>query len=62
MFFLFYWFFDNLSIISKLGLIKNDPKIFSKRGSTCWFIALIVELILFIKNMIINVYIIINNK
>lgn len=53
-FFLLYWFFDNLSILSKLGLINLDTKLMGKRGSTCWFIALLATLILTIKNIILN--------
>jgi hypothetical protein len=53
-FFGIYWFFDNLSILSKLGLITVDAKEMGKRGATCWFIALLSTFILCIKNIIIN--------
>lgn len=53
-FFLFYWLFDNLSILTKLGLLKMDAKELSKRGSSCWFIALLSTLILTIKNILLN--------
>lgn len=54
-FFLLYWFFDNLSILSKIGLIKLDAKKMGKNGSTCWFIALLSAVVLCIKNIIVNV-------
>jgi hypothetical protein len=56
LFFLFYWFFDNLNIIAKLGLLKKDPKLFSTKASTCWFIALVADLLVCIKNIIINIH------
>lgn len=49
---MFYWFFDNLSILSKLGLISVDSKEMGKKGSTCWFIALVATFVLTIKNII----------
>ena len=53
-FFMLYWFFDNLSILSKLGIINVDTKNMGKKGSTCWFIALISTLILTLKNLLRN--------
>lgn len=53
-FFLLYWLFDNLSILSKLGILKFDTKEMAKKGATCWFIALLATFILSIKNIIVN--------
>jgi hypothetical protein len=61
-FFLLYWFFDNLNILSRLGLINKDPKEFSRKGSACWFIALIADLLICLKNILISMYKITNNK
>ena len=52
--FFLYWIFDNLAILSKLKILSFDPKSLSKRGSTCWFIALLSTLILTLKNLVIN--------
>lgn len=53
-FFLLYWLYDNLNILSKLGLLKMDAKELAKKGSTCWFIALLATFVLTIKNIVIN--------
>lgn len=53
-FFLLYWFFDNLSILSKLNLIAVDSKEMGKKGATCWFIALISTLMLTIRSITLN--------
>jgi hypothetical protein len=50
-FFMLYWFFDNLSILSKLGIINVDTKNMGKKGSTCWLIALLSTLILTLINL-----------
>lgn len=49
-----YWFFDNVSILSKLGILNQDAKSFAKKGATCWFIALVASLVLCLKNIITN--------
>lgn len=54
MFFLLYWLFDNLSILTKLGLLSLDAKDLGKKGATCWFIALLATLALTIKNIVLN--------
>jgi hypothetical protein len=53
-FFAFYWFFDNLNILSKLKILKQDPKQMAKIGSTFWLLALVVNLILLIKSLYSN--------
>lgn len=49
--FMAYWFFDNLSILSKIKIISRDPKPFSKIGATFWLIALVVNLIVVVKDI-----------
>lgn len=53
--FMAYWFFDNLSILSKIKIINKEPKPFSKIGATFWLIALIVNLIVVLKDIVANV-------
>lgn len=50
-FFLLYWFFDNLNILSKIKIISQDPKKMAKIGSTFWLLALLTNLILLFKNL-----------
>ena len=52
--FLLYWLFDNLAILSKIKVITMDTKALGKKGATFWFIALLAQLILTIKNIIVN--------
>lgn len=53
-FFLLYWFFDNLNILSKIKLLDFDPKKMAKIGSTFWLIALVTNLILLVRNLLAN--------
>ena len=50
-FFLLYWFFDNLNILSKIKILNQDPKKMAKIGSTFWLIALLTNLLLLFKNL-----------
>ena len=51
-FFGLYWIFDNLAILRKIGVISGESKVMSKKGATCWLLALIANLILTIKKLI----------
>ena len=50
-FFLLYWFFDNLNILSKIKILNQDPKKMAKIGSTFWLLALLTNLLLLFKNL-----------
>ena len=52
--FFFYWIFDNLAILSKIKVLSFETKPLSRKGASCWFIALLATLILTIKNYIVN--------
>ena len=49
--FLLYWFFDNISILSTIKVLKRDPKQFGKYGMTFWFIALVSTLVLTLRDL-----------
>jgi hypothetical protein len=53
-FFLLYWFFDNLNILSKIKILGQDPKRMAKLGATCWLLALLTNLLLLIRNLLSN--------
>lgn len=53
-FFLLYWFFDNLNILSKIKILKEDPKKMGKIGATFWLLALLTNLVLLAKNLLAN--------
>ncbi len=53
-FFLLYWFFDNLNILSKIKIMTQDPKRMAKLGATCWLLALLTNLILLVRNLLSN--------
>lgn len=53
-FFGLYWVFDNLSILSKIKIINQDAKSHGKTGATFWFLALICNLIVVVKDIITN--------
>lgn len=53
-FFLLYWFFDNLNILSKIKILGQDPKKMAKIGATCWLLALLTNLILLARNLLAN--------
>jgi hypothetical protein len=55
-FFALYWIFDNLNILSRLGLLKVNAKTMGERGAACWFVALLATLVLTLKNIILRVY------
>lgn len=43
-FFGLYWYFDNLVILKTVKFLQGDFKQDGKRGSTCWLIALLLNL------------------
>jgi peroxin-11B len=51
-FFLLYWFFDNLNILSKLKIFNQDPKQMAKLGASFWLLGLLTNLVLLIKNLV----------
>lgn len=53
-FFLFYWLFDNLNILSKIKILNYDSKQMAKIGASFWLLGLLTNLILLIKNLISN--------
>jgi hypothetical protein len=53
-FFLLYWLFDNLNILSKIKIIDQDAKKLVKWGAIFWLLALATNLVLLIKNLVIN--------
>lgn len=53
-FFLLYWFFDNLNILSKIKILSEDPKRMAKIGATFWLLALLTNLLLLAKNLLAN--------
>lgn len=53
-FFLLYWFFDNLNILSKIKILSEDPKRMAKIGATFWLLALVTNLVLLFKNLASN--------
>lgn len=55
-FFLLYWFFDNLNILSKIKILQQDPKKMAKIGSTFWLLALVTNLVVLIKNLHSNIH------
>ena len=55
-FFLLYWFFDNLNILSKIKILSHDPKKMAKWGSTFWLLALVTNLALLIRNLMANTH------
>lgn len=53
-FFLLYWFFDNLNILSKIKILNEDPKRMARIGASFWLLALVTNLVLLLKNLIAN--------
>ena len=53
-FFVLYWFFDNLNILSKIKILDQDAKKWGKWGATFWLLALATNLVLLIKNLLSN--------
>lgn len=51
-FFLLYWLFDNLNILSKIKILNYDPKQMAKIGASFWLLGLLTNVILLIKNLI----------
>lgn len=49
-----YWFFDNLNILSKIKILSYDSKTMAKWGATFWLLALLVNLIHLIKQLLAN--------
>jgi peroxin-11B len=54
-FFLLYWFFDNLNILSKIKILSEDPKRMAKIGSTFWLLALVTNLALLVKSLLASI-------
>eukprot|EP01016_Furgasonia_blochmanni_P024620 TRINITY_DN2655_c0_g1_i4.p2 TRINITY_DN2655_c0_g1~~TRINITY_DN2655_c0_g1_i4.p2 ORF type:complete len:179 (+),score=52.34 TRINITY_DN2655_c0_g1_i4:85-621(+) len=52
LFFLGYWFFDNLVILCTIKFIRQDSKKYNKLGMTCWAVALLVNLVQFIRQLV----------
>lgn len=48
----FYWFFDNLTILSAIKVLKYDPKLYAKTGAIFWFIALIFAAIRTLRRLL----------
>ena len=46
-----YWVFDNLLIISKLKLIKRNPKDFLKPAMLFWWLANVCNILLSLKTL-----------
>lgn len=53
-FFGVYWIFDNLNILSRLKIIEKDPKPYAKKGAFFWLLALITNLVIVIREIILN--------
>lgn len=47
-----YWIFDNLTVLSAIKFLKYDKAKMAKNASWCWFLALLVGLILYLRNLI----------
>ena len=43
-FFFFYWFFDNISIVYKIKLFKGDFKKYNKVASIFWLLSLVISI------------------
>lgn len=43
-FFGFYWYYDNLVILKTVKFLHGDHKPDAKKGSTCWLIALLLNI------------------
>ncbi len=52
--FLCYWIFDNLTILSKIKILDFDAKEMARTGANFWFLALLANLILTLKDLIKN--------
>lgn len=50
--FLAYWFFDNLNVLAAIKFLNVDEKKNGKHAATCWFIALVFGLILYVRDLI----------
>lgn len=50
--FFIYWIFDNLTILSKIKVLKFEAKSWSRPGMTCWFIGILFSLLLLIRNLL----------
>lgn len=50
-----YWLFDNLNILSKIKILNYDPKSMAKWGATFWLLALLINLVHLIKQLLANI-------
>lgn len=50
--FLTYWVFDNLNVLGDIKFLNVDAKKNGKNAATCWFIALVFALILYVRDLI----------
>jgi peroxin-11B len=50
--FLAYWVFDNLNVLADIKFLNIDAKKNGKNAATCWFIALVFGLILYVRDLI----------
>jgi len=50
--FLFYWLFDNISLLSKLKILNFDFKLHNKYASLAWFIGSLIGLIKSIHDLV----------
>merc|ERR1711907_862804 len=50
--FFFYWIFDNLNILGAIKFLNVDNKKHALNGARCWFFALVMALILNVRNLI----------
>lgn len=53
-FFGIYWIYDNLNILSKLKIFDKDPKAFAKTGALFWLLALLTNLIVVVREILLN--------
>lgn len=47
-----YWVFDNLAVLSAIKFLKQDKVKLTKSASWCWFLALLVGLVLYVRNLV----------
>ncbi|CAD8111729.1 unnamed protein product [Paramecium primaurelia] len=60
--FLLYWVYDNLSVLSSIKFTTSDPKPLQKKAMTFWFIAIITNLVDTIRQLVVNFQYIQQNK
>ncbi|CAD8112095.1 unnamed protein product [Paramecium sonneborni] len=60
--FLLYWLYDNLSVLSSIKFTTSDPKPLQKKAMTFWFIGIITNLVDTIRQLVVNFQFIQQNK